>query len=103
MVCNRAIDEKDFARRVELMSRDKEWGDDLELFAIEEMSRIKIIVYEQVLVNEKLIGIKCSKGYFDLKDRSNVRIALLMENIQSNRKSTTIIPPSKEWWTYKML
>ena len=44
MVCTRAIDQKDFARRIELMSKDKEWGDDLELFAIEEMSRIKIIV-----------------------------------------------------------
>jgi hypothetical protein len=71
IVCTRAINQKDLARRVVLMSKDKEWGDDLELFAIEEMSPIKIIVYEQVLVNERVISVRCSKGYFDQKDKSN--------------------------------
>ena len=33
--CRRAIDEKHFVKRVELISRDKEREDDLELFAIE--------------------------------------------------------------------
>ena len=51
------------------------------------MSRIKIIVYEQVLHGSKVISVRCSKGYYEQKEESDVRIALLFGKYvkQSNK------------------
>ena len=63
LVCKRAIDESEFDAIIELMAKVKEWADDLELFAIERMSVIKIIVYEQIVTGNTGTNVTFRKGF----------------------------------------